>query len=71
MGDLDDISDNEGSEYNEKIEGEDEDDDEYDDELDGKGRRRRGKRRKVKRQPLDDMRLEAEPIYLQRLWAPH
>merc|ERR1712131_490453 len=40
MGDLDDISDNEGSEYNEKIEGEDEDDEEYDDELDGKGRRR-------------------------------
>ena len=50
MGDLDDISDNEGSEYNEKIEGED-DDEEYDDELDGKGRRRRGKRRNIKKQP--------------------
>lgn len=61
---MDDIDDEEITEYN-YAEGEKREDDEEYEEVEEGGKRRR--RKKLKKKPLDDIRLPSEHIYLQRL----
>ena len=64
-GSIDDISDQDATEYNQAEDGEEESEEEYE-VVNGVRRKKRRLRKK-----LNDIRLDAEPIYLQRLNAPH